>query len=195
MKGRLLSSLILILLLLACKKNSQNCGLNCTPQEELLFQTGFTNTVLTNQKYAKVTFSGLDSALLSNSNWEDFENHSNIGLVEISYEDGNDQERICSIEEDPDSIGNRVMKFQVFEPHIDAGAKEKGRVQLNLSQNNCIREIYQTVRLRLHPDMAFLMDWEERVPWLSLFEFWNNADWTNEKFPFRVTVNLFKIGS
>jgi hypothetical protein len=30
------------------------------------------------------------------------------------------------------------------------------------------------------------------MPWLTLFEFWNNATWSNEKHHFRVTVNLFK---
>jgi hypothetical protein len=39
--------------------------------------------------------------------------------------------------------------------------------------------------------MAYIMEWEERAPWLSIFEFWNNANWT-EKNTFRVTVNLFK---
>jgi hypothetical protein len=110
----------------------------------------------------------------------------------LSYEDGDDSQRLASVVDDPDSPGNNVLKFQIIEPHIKEGSKYKGRVQMNVSKNQCIKEIYQTVRVRLHPDMEYLSEWDKRVYWLSIFEFWNNADWSKEKFPFRVTVNLFK---
>jgi hypothetical protein len=179
-------------LLIACKKDSINCGLECTQTEKLLFQTGFNSTVLTNDDYSKVNFSGIDNNLDSLNSWENFVALDEIGKARISYEEGEDSQRLASIVDDPEQTGNSVLKFHILEPHIKEGSKKKGRVQLNLSDNKCIKEIYQTVRLRFHPDMAYLMEWNERVSWLSIFEFWNNADWTKEKYPFRVTVNLFK---
>jgi hypothetical protein len=182
-----------LILIFSCKKKSINCGLECSEQtEELLFQSGFEGTTLTKGEYFDAYFSGMDANYTEKSSWEEFEEHDNIGFAKIGYEDGSDDQRLASIVEDPDSAGNEVLKFQIMEPHIKEGSKKKGRVQLNVSQNNCIKEIYQTIKLKLHPDLAHLKNWQERFSWFSLFEFWNNADWTREKYPFRVTVNLFK---
>lgn len=176
----------------ACKKPSINCGVDCSYAEELLFQTGFNGTSIVNGAYFNADLSGTDVDLLGTNSWEEFQNHSNIGEAEISYEDGEDSQRWASIIDDPDNPGNAVMKFRILEPHIKEGGHKKGRVQLNVNNNQCLKEVYQTVRVRFHSDMAFLKDWEEPIHWLSIFEFWNNADWTKEKYPFRVTVNLNK---
>lgn len=193
MKHLLLTLPLLFLTFISCKKKSINCGVECGSQtEELLFQTGFKNTILTNDDYSKVNLSGNDSDIDSLSAWDVFQSHEKIGKIQISYEDGNDDQRIAKIIEDPDQPGNDVLYFEIKEPHIKAGGDHKGRVQLNLYDNQCIKEIYTRVKLKLHPDMAHLLEYEERLTWMSLFEFWNNADWTKEKYPFRVTVNLFK---
>jgi len=176
----------------SCKKKSTNCGLVCTYNEELLFQTGFNNTTLENGEYENVNFSGTDLAFSDHNSWENFISHESIGYVEVGYEDGEDNQRIAQIVDDPDSSGNKTLNFKIIEPHIQEGSHKKGRVQLSVNENQCIKEIYQTVKLKLHPDMAHLMAWDKRVPWLTLFEFWNNATWSKEKNSFRVTVNLFK---
>lgn len=178
--------------LVACRKKSINCGVDCTYEEALLFQTGFENTTITNDEHSNAQLSGADTDLDSPNDWDGFAAHGNIGRVELNYEDGDDEQRFADIVTDPDNETNKVMRFAIREPHIKEGSKDKGRVQLEVAQNQCLKEVYQTVRLRFHPDMAYLMQWDERVYWLSIFEFWNNADWTREKFPFRVTVNLFK---
>lgn len=189
-KGALYSTLILVT---SCRsEDSANCGYPCTYQEELVFQTSFNNTTLVDAAWSKVDFFGTDTAFSSNSSWEGLNNHPNIGSIRISYEEGNNSQRIAQIVEDPDQPGNNVISFRILEPHIQEGSKRKGRVQFNLNGNNCIREYYQKVKLKLHPDMAHLLNYSERISWLSVFEFWNNADWTHEKFPFRVTVNLTK---
>jgi hypothetical protein len=193
MKNKIILFMCLILLV-GCKKDSVNCGVACTYNEQFIFQTGFKGTTFTNAKYGKVDLAGTDTDLSSLNSWEGFMADENIGTVRISYEEGDDSQRLASLVDDPDAAGNEVLKFHIVEPHIKVGSKKKGRVQMNLSGNKCVKEIYQTVRLRLHPDMAQLLQWEERVSWLSLFEFWNNADWTKEKYPFRVTVNLYKDG-
>jgi hypothetical protein len=177
----------------SCKKKSINCGLDCDNQnEELIFQTGFTGTSMENGEYQNVNFSGNDPNLSEKSDWEAFKTNGKIGYVEIGYEDGDDTQRLASITDDPDSVGNKVLKYQLFEPHIKEGANRKGRAQLSVHDNNCIKEIHHKVKLKLHPDLAFFKERDEKLAWFTLFEIWNNGAWTKEKYPFRVTVNLFK---
>lgn len=190
---------ILISVLVSCRKESINCGLDCgTQSEELLFQTGFNNTTVTSGEYDNENLSGTDPDYIDNSNWEEFKGNKKIGFVEIGYEDGEDNQRKASIVDDPDSAGNAVLKYQIFEPHIKEGTTNKGRIQLAIHDNNCVKEIYQKVKLKLHPDLAYFLERSDRLYWFTLFEFWNNGAWTKEKNPFRVSVNLNKeegIGS
>lgn len=188
---QLLLASLLALGLSACKKESINCGVPCDYTEDQLFQTGFQGTSLSNGSYNNVELSGSNPDFMTLNTWAGLNEHPNIGEVWINYEDGDDRQRLASLVED-DSLGNPVLKFQIMEPHISEGRRKKGRVQMEVSGNQCIREIYQTIRIKFDEDLAYLMQWEERVSWLSIFEFWNNADWTQEKFPFRITVNLFK---
>lgn len=185
--------IILIIAFSSCRSKSINCDVDCGSQvEEQIFQTGFKNTSLTNGEYENAEFSGTDPEYAVNSDWENFKSHSKIGFVEVGYEDGDDSQRRASIVDDPDSLGNEVLKFQIFEPHIKEGSNRKGRVQLAVHDNNCIKEIYQTVKLKLHPDLAYFEDRSDPLFWFTLFEFWNNAAWAKEKYTFRVTVNLDK---
>jgi hypothetical protein len=85
---------------------------------------------------------GTDLSLTSVNSWEYFNNHPNIGEVKIHYEDGDATQRIATIVNDPDSVGNKALQFQIFEPHIKEVNKHKGRVQLELHGNQCLREIY-----------------------------------------------------
>lgn len=184
---------IFLITITSCKKESANCGRDCGTQfEELIFQTGFKSTTLTNGKYNNVDFFGTDPNFSLKNDWDVFKNHSKIGFVEIGYEDGNDNQRKASIVDDPDSLGNKALKFQILEPHIKVGNKRKGRIQLSVHDNNCMKEIYQKVKLKLHPDLAYFEERSDRLFWFTLFEFWNNGAWTNEKYPFRVSVNFYK---
>lgn len=190
---KLLGLVSILIICFSCKKKSINCDLACENQnEELIFQTGFDNTVLTNGAYNNVDFSGTDNNFSEKSSWSEFIAHDKIGYVEIGYEDGNDNQRIASIVDDPNSAGNSVLKYQLMEPHIKEGSNYKGRVQLSVHDNKCIKEIYQKVKLKTHPDLAYFTEREDRLYWFTLFEFWNNGAWTKEKYPFRVSVNLYK---
>lgn len=189
----ILLSVTVLVGLSSCKKKSVNCELECGEQtEELMFQTGFEGTTITSGEYENDNFSGTDPNFTSSNSWSNFIAHSKIGFVEIGYEDGEDNQRKASIVSDPDSVGNNVLKYQIFEPHIKEGSNYKGRIQLAVHDNNCIKEVYQTVKLKLHPDLAHFQDRADRLYWFTIFEFWNNGAWTKEKFPFRVSVNLYK---
>lgn len=188
-----IAKILLLASLISCRHESINCGLDCGPQtEELIFQTGFKQTTLTNGAYSNAIFAGTDPDFIEKSDWEGLTSHSNIGFVEIGYEDGEDAQRQASIVADPDDPQNEVLKYQIFEPHIKEGSKRKGRIQLAVHDNQCINEIYQTVKLKLHPDIAFFEDREDRLYWFTIAEFWNNGAWTKEKFTFRISINLFK---
>ncbi len=184
---------MLISLLFSCRKKSINCDVECGNQfEEQLFQTGFNGAILTDGEYQNVELSGVDPNFSSLNSWSDFQAHGRIGRVEISYEDGNNDERKASLVTDPDSAANTVLKFQIMEAHIKEGSKHKGRIQLAVHDNQCIKEIYQKVKLKLSPDMVYFTERSDRLFWFTLFEFWNNAAWSKEKHPFRVSVNLNK---
>lgn len=193
-KGNIyLLAFTIMIALASCKKKSINCGVDCgTQNEELLFQTGFEGTTITSGEYENDNLSGTDPNLPGSSSWSDFIAHPKIGFVEISYEDGDDSQRKASIVADPDSAGNAVLKYQIFEPHIKAGSDYKGRIQLAIHDNNCIKEVHQTVKIKLHPDLVEFQNRSDRLYWFTIFEIWNNGAWTKEKYPFRVSLNLFK---
>jgi len=183
---------IIFCFIFSCKDKSTNCGKVCDNTQELIFQTGFNNATISNTKGSWYDISGIDSQYTSVNNWDTFDENPVIGEFKINCEDGNESQRWAKIQKDPEDAANNVLAFHISEPHIREGTWKKGRVQVDVNRNNCIKEYYQTVRLYLHPDMAYLKEWNEAFAWLSLFEFWNNANWTGEKYPFRVTVNLNK---
>ncbi|MCB9224234.1 MAG: hypothetical protein R2780_02295 [Crocinitomicaceae bacterium] len=189
---RALSFLLLVILLSACKKKSINCGVECTYNEELIFQTGFEGATLSNGEYENANFTGVDMAFNEKSDWSDLIDHPNIGFVEVGYEDGSDNQRSASIVDDPDSVGNKVLKFNIKEAHIKEGSNKKGRVQLSVHDNKCIKELYEEISLKFHPDLAYIKESSDKFYWFTLFEFWNNGAWTKEKNTFRVSVNLYK---
>lgn len=193
MKTIFITLAALFTLLSACRKQSINCDIECDANQELIFQTGFDGTTIGDENaHDKAQFSGNDTHLDSISDWKIFGIHPNIGQAEINYEEGDASQRLASIVEDPDSAGNSVMKFQIWEPHIEEGSTKKGRVNTLVRGNNCLKEIYQKVKLYLHPDLEHLTDWDQKITWLTLFEFWNNSGLHKEKRQFRITVALNK---
>lgn len=186
---------ILTTIFFSCKKKSINCGLDCDSDEMMIFQSNFENTTINDLTESTAGFNGTDLTLDSLNNWDILNDHPNIGNLKVHYEDGNNTQRYANVVEDPLDPSNHVLHFEITEPHIKDGLKMKGRVQATFGGNNCIKEYYQTVKLYLHPDMEYLKQWNEKVHWLSLFEFWNNGNRTGEKYPFRVTVNLVKTSA
>ena len=180
------------LVFFSCNHKSVNCGKECNDTEELIFQTGFNNASISNLTKDWYDIHGIDTQYTEVNNWDTFEEHPSIGDFKINCGDGTESQRWVKILKDPEDPTNNVLSFRIIEPHQKEPGKMKGRVQADINSNNCIKEYYQTVRLYLHPDMAYLKEWDQTFSWLSLFEFWNNANWTNEKRPFRVTVNVRK---
>ena len=184
--------IISITLVFASCKKSVNRNVECDDIEELILSTDFSNCEVYEFTKKSDKIHSTDTTSNNSSVWDELQSHHSIGDFHISYEDGTRDQRYAEICKDPMNAENDVLKFKIIEPPIREGTHKKGRVQANFHDNQCIKEYYQTVRLYLHPDIEFLKQWEEQVHWLSLFEFWNNANWTRERNPFRVTVNLIK---
>ncbi len=115
----------------------------------------------------------------------------------FEFEGGTLRERGASVTDDPLKPGNRVLAFRLSAPNVPghAGAPAKGRVQMNLYGNRSVRELRETVRLMLDPDIADMRSLDWPVNWLTLSEWWNNAAWGGQTFPFRITVGLLKPGA
>jgi hypothetical protein len=182
----------ILLIIVACKHTSINCGKECLQVEEKLFYTEFNNTLLIDAPYSKVEITDSSSSTDTITSWTEFTNHPNIGTVQLSYEDGNTNQRFAQITQDSEDINNNIIQFTIKEPHINEGTLKKGRVQCNINENNCITELSEKISFKLHKDLEYLLEWDKKVDWFTILEFWNNADWTKEKYPFRITINLFK---
>jgi len=165
----------------------------CTPEEELIFRTGFEPTVVGLPPGEIAIFSGVDQSVDPPNDWEaNLADHPQIGDFNIQYQGGWLGQRTASLVPDPEDSNNQVLRFWLQEPNVDG---TKGRVQANLYGNHCLREIYHRQRIYLHPDFALLKDAPHRIEWLTLFEYWNNPNWDGYQYPFRISVNLQKPSS
>ena len=112
----------------------------------------------------------------------------------IQYEGGTRSQREARVVPDPTTPANHVLEFAVHEPNviIRRGRARKARIQMTLSGNRNAAEVYQSVRMRLGAGFGELRQIPETFKWLTVAEWWNNAGWTGEPFPFRISVNIVK---
>lgn len=162
----------------------------CTAKDELIFQTGFEPSSEGIPSNAIQYFSGTDSSKSIKNNWTlDLEQHPNIGNFSIQYQGGDTTQRYAQIAKDPTNPDNHALLFWLKAPNVNGA---KGRIQANLYNNNCLEEFYYSVSMFLDNDFNILVNAPEQFDWLTIFEFWNNANWNAEKFPFRISVDLVK---
>ena len=187
-----LSIAILLLLLGSCKKKSVNCGAECTENEELIFNSGFEGvSLMQNGNNARII--GVDTTFTEFNNWNDWYGGNDKGSISIYYEDGDINQRFAEIIEDPLNPGNRVLHYDIQSTNVfTENDPTKSRIQLQLHDTKCMKEYYQKVDIMLPSEMEQLKAFPNKINWLSVFEFWNNGNWTGEKYPFRITVTLHK---
>lgn len=166
---------------------------------QLLLQSGFESGIniqadTENSQYAYLR--GSDTGFSTHNDWlRDIDNSAlaYVGNFRIWYEQGDSSQRFASITNDPTSETNKVLAFDINQANVyDAAnpAASKGRVQTSLADNGQLNEIYSSVRLYLHPDLASLKAAEEAISWFTLQEYWNNLP--EKTHPFRVSLNLQK---
>lgn len=158
---------------------------------ELIFQSGFEEeTRVVNQRNDNAEITGVDHNFANSNNWEvDLNGHPQIGYFNIQYQGGNDSQRLAEIASDPLNLSNNALKFWIKEPNVDNGA---GRVQANIYSNNNIKELHYSVRLLISSDLKSVENAPFPVEWLTIMEFWNNANWSGENYQYRMSVNLQK---
>jgi hypothetical protein len=183
---------LLLIFLSSCKKDIPNeeCKVDCNSNEELIFQTGFESPSVGIPSDEIQYFTGQDDSVSAPNNWStDLDNHPNIGDFSIQYQGGDTTQRYARIVPDPVNSENNTLLYWLKEPNVDG---IKGRVQANIYDNNCLQEIYHSSRIFLHSDFGLLTNAPETFDWLTIFEYWNNGNWTSEEYPFRISINMEK---
>lgn len=165
----------------------------CTQKNGLIFQSGFEgSTRIIEQESKSANIVGNDNKLNQLSDWEkDLGSHLNIGYFNFQYQGGEKSQRLAEIVPEPRNPANKVLKFWIKEPNVNP---KKGRVQANVYNNTDIKELRYSVRLFLPGDINAVKSAPFEVKWLTLMEFWNNANWREEDYQFRISVNLQKPG-
>lgn len=161
----------------------------------LIFQTGFegSSEVIATGNDQIDDLVGIDNTLSKPNDWvADFDEHSNIGEFRFYYEGGDSDQRAAQIATDPTDPKNQVLQFWLPKANAGQGSSQKGRIQADVYDNNGLKEIYQSVRVYFPASFNTLKRYPSRIYWLTLFEFWNNPSWVDEKLPFRISVNLEK---
>lgn len=126
----------------------------------------------------------------------DVDAQTNPGTLSISYQGGAPSQRRAEMVTDPSGGPNRVLGFFIEQAHVDNGgaAPNKGRVQLNAYDADSLRakEVRFTTRMYLPSDLGLLRTMTGTFDWLTISEWWNDAGWTGQAFPFRVSINIVK---
>lgn len=117
-----------------------------------------------------------------------------LASLQIEYEGGSEIERHAKVVDDPANPGAKVLMFALNSPNVRAsnGRVSKGRIQANLYGNRNVRELRETVDLRLGDGFRLLRDYPDTFGWMTISEWWNNAAWSGAQFPFRISVNIVK---
>ena len=161
--------------------------------ENLIFQSGFEQGIIGSPQDAHTKIIGIDTTYNSKNDWKSLDNNPYIGSFKIQYQGGTTEDRYARIIQDPNNPNNNVLNFYLKNPSVGAqNTKSKGRIQANIYGNTNLKSFSQEVSMYLHNDFSLLTEGEPKFDWLTTFEFWNNANWKGEDYPFRITVNIMK---
>jgi len=156
---------------------------------ELIFHSGFEPT--TTETTGGNDITGIDNSVSPPNNWvNDLENHPNIGSFSIFYEGGDDTMRFAKIVQDPTDPTNKILHYWLKYPNVSG---TKGRVQAELYGNNNLTEMSQKVRIYLPNDWNIIKNAVGgTVEWMVIMTLWNNAGWTTEGNPFKISLGIHK---
>ncbi len=160
-----------------------------TNAQQLIFRSGFESGSVGSPSNAHTDITGTDNSVAAPNNWvTDLEGHPKIGSYKIYYQSsGTASDRYARIDTDPVNSANKVLKYYLKTPDASVG-----RIQSDLYGNTNLTEVYYKFRMYFHPDMQKLESYPGTVNWLTIAEFWNEKDWENDPFPFRITLGLRK---
>lgn len=161
---------------------------------ELIFQSGFENNVqVVNQTSRDCDIVGADYSLAAPNDWvDDLEGHPRIGNFKINYEEGDQTERLARIIDDPTDQTNKVLQFWLHKPNVTIPSGKKSRIQSNFYNNSGLREFSFQVRVYFSTEWTWLRDSDSEMGWFLCSEYWNNANWSGENYPFRFNLHIEK---
>lgn len=167
----------------------------CSGSDGLSFDSSFEDgvSILDSSDGKNATISAMSASKCS-ENAKSIKSGIRFGKLSIQYEGGGQGERLAEITSDPLNHLNNVLLFGIQKPNVmgKRGYPVKGRVQMNLYGNKGLKHLKMSARLLIPAELQLLNDYPERIDWLTISEWWNNAPWTKDLFPFRITVNLYK---
>lgn len=118
------------------------------------------------------------------------------GVLTTQYEGGDENDRFARVVSEAARPSNLVMHVAARTANVvdTEGTPTKARVQVNAYNTTAMRarELGVTVRLFLFDDVDLLRSMPEAFNWLTISEWWNNAGWTGQPYPFRISVNIVK---
>ncbi len=171
-----------------------HCGL-FAQSPELIFHSGFEPGVQTTdpEDDNDIDIIGSDGSMPGFDDWvNDLETHSNIGYFKVQFQGGDATMRNAEIVPDPLDPSNNTLRFWARE--VNSG--NNGRVQGNIyNSDNGFSNMFYSVRLFIPEDFNLLLNSNLSGDLLTLMEFWNNANWDDEDYMYRMKVNLRKNGS
>jgi hypothetical protein len=167
------------------------------PVGRLIFQSGFEKGSVcapTEKNPAISDITGSDESLAAPNNWvTDLEDHPQIGSFQIQSGSYNPEWSKVDIITEPGKT-NQVLRYWMQSPNeaVNAAYGGKFRIQTGLIGNQGLREFSYQVRLFLTDDWLELTQRAEPMEWFIVQEFWNNANWTREAYPFRIHLVIHK---
>ena len=118
------------------------------------------------------------------------------GRLTVQYQGGDASERIARVAPDPADSSKHALEFLLRAANVrDAdGTAVKGRVQMNAYATESVRAKEVRLRARMYLSEGFtdLRRLPQSFGWLTVSEWWNDAGWTGQAYPFRVSVNIVK---
>jgi len=156
---------------------------------ELIFHSGFEPN--TTEVTTGVDIIGIDNSVNPPNDWvNDLESHPNIGNFSIFYEGGDDTMRFAKIVQDPTDPTNRILHYWLKHPNVSG---TKGRIQSDIYGNDNLTEMSQKVRIYLPNDWNIIKNAVGgTVEWMVIMTLWNNAGWTTEGNPFKISLGIHK---
>lgn len=114
--------------------------------------------------------------------------------IVIQYHNGSTQDRNATITSPPGDNEDKSLLFKLVKPEQRKHANHynNGRIQLNYYNLSDANHISLKFNLLLHSDFNHIISYDKQFEWLTISEFWNNAGWTGEKYPFRISLNIVK---
>ncbi len=170
-----------------------------TKNMELFFQSGFEKDckVVKGPDSTRLYMTGIDHSLPDNNDWSTISKSSGpIQKFSFNLDKGDSTQRYVSIVPDPENPKNNVLAFNIYEPHINAKAKDgvayKARVQADVITDKTSEELYHSVRMLLDEEMSALRFMPEKIHWFTIAEWWNNPPRTDRGYTFRISVDIVK---